>query len=207
MKKQTFILLGVILLTSCLTEQNNSDIKDVNEETYSISASGDLNTLREKLKTIAILDTLQYGEIELYDDFYKDKITKLFISADDKSSRLITIVTYNDIMRFKKVLLNNEHNLSDDEMLKSEKKYKSILRKMIENNYFREIEKNYYEQKEEGDTYATAMLVSKSTLKKNYIGCYIYSAPIKEINYLKHMIKNAFKTDTLGLYMQFVTQE
>jgi len=192
--KKLLLLLSFFLIFSCVQEKDNKiewgDPKLVvkNDETQvdkPFSVNDSRNLLIAKLKEIAKLDSLQFGNKMLFDGFYNDNVEKFYLKSYNSDQRPITIVYYDNQIKYIKMLLENFDESENINYYKE--KYTTILDQSINAGVFKRIG---------GSKYMTVTVGSEIWNSVWMIwgdkNCWYIMTPENELNYLKYMI-NDFK--------------
>lgn len=199
----TFIF-GSFLLVSCSHDRNGKSINNLENpvvDTSDVITSKDTKyQIEAKLKLGAKLDKNEFGEITLYDDYFKSGITNYFIKDDD-DDRVLTAVVYQDRLRYMKMLIQHVGDTATENKQKHLKRIKGGLEKAIESGTYQIADDTYLKVSENGDIWYNAFIVSESKKSGNQ-NYWNLMAPEADFEYLKHMVK-AFQT-TDGFETKFV---
>lgn len=200
-------MFGFLLLTSCSQERSNKLLAKQEQtavDTSDVITSKDTkNQIRAKLKLGAELDKNEFGEITLYDDYFKDEITKFFIKDDD-GDRVLTAVVYQDRIRYMKISIQHVGDTAIENKQKHLKKIKGGLEKAIKRGLYKITDKTYLKVNENGDIWYNAFIVIESR-KSGVQDYWNLMAPEADYGYLKHMVKTFQTID--GFDTKFVIQK
>ena len=196
MKKLLLILLCVpLIFSNCSNEEKDNKIEwgdpklaVKNDETQvdkPFSVNDSRNLLIAKLKEIAELDSLQFGNKMVFDGFYNDNVEKFYLKSYNSDQRPITIVYYDNQIKYIKILLENFDESENINYYKE--KYTTILDQSINTGVFKRIRGSKYMTVTEGNEIWN--LIWTIWGDKN---CWYIITPENELNYLKFMI-NDFK--------------
>jgi len=192
------------LLPSCSQERNK---KTVNEQESMDIDSADVitskdtkNEIREKLKKGARLDKHEFGELNLYDEYFKDEITKFFMKDKD-GDVILSVVVYDNKLRYMKMLLQHVGDTSKVNKDKHLHRIKETFEKAIKDGEYKRFEKNYLKGDQNNDPFYLTVLLNenKQTGSQNY---WTLMAPEKELKYLKYMVNSYHRVS--GLESQFI---
>ena len=196
MKKILLILLCVpLIFSNCSNEEKDNKIEwgdpklaVKNDETQvdkPFSVNDSRNLLIAKLKEIAELDSLQFGNKMVFDGFYNDNVEKFYLKSYNSDQRPITIVYYDNQIKYIKILLENFDESENINYYKE--KYTTILDQSINTGVFKRIRGSKYMTVTEGNEIWNSVWMIWGD--KN---CWYTITPENELNYLKFMI-NDFK--------------
>ena len=196
MKKILLILLCVpLIFSNCSNEEKDNKIEwgdpklaVKNDETQvdkPFSVNDSRNLLIAKLKEIAELDSLQFGNKMVFDGFYNDNVEKFYLKSYNSDQRPITIVYYDNQIKYIKILLENFDESENINYYKE--KYTTILDQSINTGVFKRIRGSKYMTVTEGNEIWNSVWMIWGD--KN---CWYIITPENELNYLKFMI-NDFK--------------
>ena len=196
MKKILLILLCVpLIFSNCSNEEKDNKIEwgdpklaVKNDETQvdkPFSVNDSRNLLIAKLKEIAELDSLQFGNKMVFDGFYNDNVEKFYLKSYNSDQRPITIVYYDNQIKYIKILLENFDESENINYYKE--KYTTILDQSINTGVFKRIRGSKYMTVTEGNEIWNSVWMIWGD--KN---CWYTITPENELNYLKFTI-NDFK--------------
>ena len=196
MKKLLLILLCVpLIFSNCSNEEKDNKIEwgdpklaVKNDETQvdkPFSVNDSRNLLIAKLKEIAELDSLQFGNKMVFDGFYNDNVEKFYLKSYNSDQRPITIVYYDNQIKYIKILLENFDESENINYYKE--KYTTILDQSINTGVFKRIRGSKYMTVTEGNEIWNSVWMIWGD--KN---CWYTITPENELNYLKFTI-NDFK--------------
>ena len=198
--KYTMFITILLILFSC--QQNNSRIdstktekeadKTINNEV--ISNKDTKIQIREKLKKGAELDNQEFGELILYDDYFKDNITKYFVKRKNAEGREITAVVYNDRLRYMKTLILHSDDMSTENIEEYIAKINKNVDLAITNGYYTIVDNHYLKFRENDEIWYNVFIltISKKTGKQNF---WNLISPENDYDYLKFMVEPFFNVE------------
>ena len=201
------LMLGSLLLISCSPDRNRKSTNDAENQVIDtndvITSKDTKDQIRAKLKLGAELDKNEFGEITLYDEYFKSEITKFYMKDDD-GERILTAVVYQDRLRYMKMLIQHVGDTANENKQKHLKRIKGGLEKAIESGGYQIADDTYLKVNENGDIWYNAFIVSESKKsgKQNY---WSLMAPEADFEYLKYMV-NSFKVID-GFETKFVLEK
>ena len=188
MKKILYIVLSFFLIFSC------DQVKDKKSEKNKItideslvdkpfSVNDNRNLLIAKLKKVAEFESLQFGKKMVFDEFYNDNVEKFYVKSSNSDQRPITIVYYNNQIKYIKMLIENFDESKNINFYKE--KYTTILDESINAGVYNRIGGSKYMTTIEGNETWNAIWTIWGDSN-----CWYIMTPENELNYLKYMIND-----------------
>lgn len=198
------LIIFSYLLVSCSQERNkiavNEEVSNDIDSADVITSKDTKNEIREKLKKGARLDKHEFGEANLYDEYFKDEITQFFMKDED-GDKILTAVVYDDKLRYMKMLLQHVGDTSKENKDKHLKRIKEVFEKAIVDGEYKRFETNYLKGFQNNDPFFMTVILNenKQTGSQNY---WSLMAPERDLKYLKYMVNSYQRVS--GLKSQFI---
>lgn len=208
MKYVYIFAFSIIGLVSCndTSSTNNSTANTLNEIEkpktkedeidYSkpVSTNDSQEVIKAKLKKIGSLDNKEFGEVVLFDDYFDSEITKYFLKDKTDDQRSLTVVIYNNKIRYMKLLIQHIGDTNPTNIKKHKKKIKTALDQMIDTETYKRKSGKFMTINENGETWNVVWLITtnKKTKTQDY---WMIMCPENEFLYLKHMVNEFSSAD------------
>ncbi len=180
--KHLFII-SLVLITLIFSCSNDIEIS----KPVSINDGKDL--IKAKLQKTASLDKQEFGEISLFDEYYNSEITQFYMKDADDEQRNLTVGIHDNQIRYMKMLMQHVGNTSTKNINSHQKKYTTILQKMIdEEAYKRTGDGKYMTVKENSETWNVVWLITQNE-KSKVQDYWTIMTPENELDYLKYMVQ------------------
>ena len=197
MKNKFLILTLSYFLFSCTNSslnnksQENEQTKVEIDDSKPISIKDSKQIIKAKLKKIASIDNQEFGELRLFDEYYNSEITKYFLKDYSDNQRNVTVVVFNNKIRYMKMLLQHVGNTSAINLKEKRDKMTFVLNGMLEQGTYKRIDGKYMTITDNNETWNVVWIVSISK-KTNTQDYWMIMTPVNELDYLKHMVNTFF---------------
>jgi hypothetical protein len=207
--KSILYTLGTLFVLFACSQDNQKRIErvqaDMKKDTPTnpdiIFSSDSQEKVKQKLIRMAKLDNKEFGELTLFDEYYNGMITKYYIKDLNSDQRNMTLVLYDERLRYLKMLFQHVGDTTAENINKNFTKIKYAINKTIESGTYKIVDNNYLIGNQNGEVWYTTWLVieSKKTGTQDYI---VLMSPETEFNYLKYMVNTFLNAE--GLESKFL---